>query len=552
MNEIPGPTADEPPDAPPRSDPRLARVPLFFIKFDKLVRGMNLYQGAGAIVDKLAKEVTELAGELTAVDPLTVRLTALGAIWQGHPVTPSDKRTPYLFRLFCDGVRELSFLPGVGAAELRGLAEVLRQDPRGADEDLVTLLWQRGFAHIRYYAVDALALGQAEAALRDSQLYGEGASLLDLGDSGALRLTLSAEDLRVLHADDRFQWVRPASAPPRAPAAATAAVAALSKALTAAPDYARFLRIARLIRGEGDGVSPLILDLFEDRIQRGDARGVRVILSTLAEDPVDRKALLTPARMRALAPLFARHHEALRPALEPLLQDAREGMLAMLTSLPPGAGLIALEGMLSGAGMDLTPFHARRLQSEDEGEVAAAVAALGRIGSPEAMAALATGLSSRLASARRLVLEAMDGRYHPSARLALGRALRDPDPENRILAAEMLGRSEDMAVAQQLLMLIEGSDFSERSAREQQAFYDALANLRDPRSLPHFKKVLNQKRLLQRRTGPDRQQIVVRAMAVMGTDEAREMLEATRKRWGVPQHIKDEIRQVLDFWRSRE
>jgi hypothetical protein len=54
--------------------------------------------------------------------------------------------------LFKDGIRELAFLPGLAQQELEGLIGILNTDFEKdvLDDDVVTLLWEKDFKHIKY------------------------------------------------------------------------------------------------------------------------------------------------------------------------------------------------------------------------------------------------------------------------------------------------------------------------------------------------------------------------------------------------------------------
>jgi len=510
---------------------------------------MNLYQGEGQVVTRILDELKRLLDEQTADGPMIVNLTALGPTFEGKLLTPEDRRIPYLFRLYCDGVRELSLLKGVTREELLRLADVLRTDPRGIEDDLVTLIWQAGLDHVRYYAVDAFTSGADESAASKLAAESLRSRLVDAGELGRVQLALSAEDLRVLHADSRFQWVRSAYMPARASGEFARAAAKLRRKFNNLPEYDRFLDITGRVSG-GDEASALVVDLFDSVLDKGDIDGIRAILGTLCDHPAEREALMVPERMARMGPLFEEHHEALMPVLEPLIEHATGALLELLTTLPPGEALEALEGILGEGGVEMTPFHARVLtDSKDQAAIIAAVEALGRIGSAQALQALAGVLSSTLTDVRRVALHAMQGKYHESARIGLGRALRDPDKENRLLALKVLGGSGDKRIAWSLLSAIESLAFKSMDPDEQSALYDALARLRDPRTLEHFRKVLNRKKLtVSRSSGPSQQQLAVQALGVMGTDGAREVLTAFKGKWHLSGAVKSDIKNTLARW----
>src|SRR5262249_53084620 len=71
-----------------------------------------------------------------------------------------SKRDSLAYRFHRDGITEIEFTEGVTPPEINAFLDVLARatEPRGADEDLVTLLWEQEFSHIRYayLAIDDL------------------------------------------------------------------------------------------------------------------------------------------------------------------------------------------------------------------------------------------------------------------------------------------------------------------------------------------------------------------------------------------------------------
>jgi hypothetical protein len=77
--------------------------------------------------------------------------------FDGKPIYEStETRESLAFLLYKDGVREIRFLRGLEDQEILDLLDVLRRGEQASrlEDDIVTLLWQKEFAHISYYATD--------------------------------------------------------------------------------------------------------------------------------------------------------------------------------------------------------------------------------------------------------------------------------------------------------------------------------------------------------------------------------------------------------------
>jgi hypothetical protein len=525
-----------------------SRVANLFSAMDRTIKGNRLYLGRGEMAERLFAKLKSAAKEATEEGPLTVTIASSGVVFDGKPVGNPDTRVPYLFRLYLDGVRELTILQNADPQELLGLAEVLGTDPRGSEEDLVTLLWARNFRTIRHYAVDAIATG-AEAEMADGRLaQARSGQALDARQQiGDVKLALSASDLRVLHTGGALEWVAAA----RGPVAGGEKVKALSQRVSGAidgrPDFARFMAIARRVGGEHDGASPLVVDMYDSLLNAGDVEGVAAMVLCLGDSPVDRAAIMEPSRMEKLAPLYAQNPDALRDALVPLVRAEPDGMVALLTALPPGPTAEGLREVLLDAGVDLTRFYANRIQDPDDSVANDALAALGRIATGPALETLSKALSSNLSTRRRVALNAMGGNYHESARIGLGRALNDPDKENRMLAMGILGGSGDPRVAYALLSAVQNVHFNRWDRDEQESLYDAVAALKDIRTLDHFRKVMNRKTMGLNKGGSRHQLLGAKALGTMdGMPEALELLRDCRDKWYHPAEVRAGIETAIE------
>jgi hypothetical protein len=128
-------------------------------QFGKGVRAHQLYLQNNPIYQRT---IEQLRGAFAPVwneaDPLTLHVTETELVWQGAAVLVEPEKAsdslPWLF--YKDGVREIEFLRGFEDAELMPFLEVIQRVRRSSaeEDDLLTLLWERDFAHLRYKYVD--------------------------------------------------------------------------------------------------------------------------------------------------------------------------------------------------------------------------------------------------------------------------------------------------------------------------------------------------------------------------------------------------------------
>ena len=176
----------------------IKRSTLFFIGLDKLVRGIKLYEGKGSLVEQLLKDLFQKTQDLF-VKEMTYKITPVGPMLFSEPLSEEGKNPAYLFQLYCDGVRELSFLPGLSQKEIHALAMTFYGESGAEQEDMVTSLWKREFKSIRYYAVDTLGIQVDEQG--DADMLSTRSEQLASSTEGE-DLTLSSSDLRLLRAEE--------------------------------------------------------------------------------------------------------------------------------------------------------------------------------------------------------------------------------------------------------------------------------------------------------------------------------------------------------------
>ncbi|MEC7984457.1 MAG: HEAT repeat domain-containing protein [Myxococcota bacterium] len=523
---------------------------VFFISLDKLVKGMKLYQGKGALVEQLLNDTYKKSQDFVK-EERTFKVSPVGPMVASEPLADEGKNPAYFFQLYCDGVRELTFLPNVEKEELRQLAFVFNGDYRGSQDDMVTTLWKKELKKIRYYAVDTLGVqvdDQGEMELLSRQ--GDALQSSEDGED----MTMSSSDMRLLRAESSLIWVKNCFAP----AAATGAIKEMAEQLELKnnADISRFIAISLRAMEQDPSCSNMVDNVWLAYTKNGAKKEMSTVVDTL-------KVLIQKGVSKAsvlLNQMFQRENlDRLAPWLDtsPALLESISSLLeledfdsellvVLLKKLPIGDARNELLKKISDSGVDMTEFYLNNLQSDKEEMVIDAIKALGQIGSDQALEALSGAMSHNLGQVRAAAIKAMNKRYIPSARKPLVRLLKDPDSDLRRRALEILGTSEDKTIGSALLGVMKMGDFIKRPMEEQREFFIVLGRFPSASTMSFFAEILKEKSMLSRNnTVQERQMLAVEALRESNSPDALPALQKASKSWYLPSAVKESIKAAI-------
>jgi len=105
-------------------------------------------------IDTFVKDIKEF---LNVYRYLKINIGEFSFTYKGETVFQDEEKKRSLpFLLFKDGMRELIFLKGLDEKEIQEFLDVIKEgsDVPPEDSDIVNSLWEKDFAHIRYFALD--------------------------------------------------------------------------------------------------------------------------------------------------------------------------------------------------------------------------------------------------------------------------------------------------------------------------------------------------------------------------------------------------------------
>lgn len=546
-----------PPVAPERVEDLLQAL-------EKAVRAHQLYDEKNPVYRRFISAFRNAFAPLWEVlDRLQLNVGEESLRWEGTPVYRNQTRADSLaFLFYKDGVRSLTFLPGFEDEELVEFLEVLhRARHQGSDEDdLLTLLWEADFSHVRYSYVDLLA---------------EGISVPEPSSEPPAGLPeLQQEELQELREEVAAEEAPPDEAPQEGePADEEEIVSSIQKEDFDATLYfldegqLRYLQeevrreMERDLRGD-------VLNALFDRLEEPDPgrQGqILKILETLLPSFLSRGALEPAARvldeLRSMlrdGEVFdeeraASARELLREASDPeaieeIVRSLEAGALTPdpevlgtffrhlgEPALPPlvrateAMRIKEIRAILEEAVERIAREHrdalARLFRSEDPVVAAGAVRLAGRIGAEETAGDVVAMLAHPEASVRLAAVEAAVALRASAAVDALQDVLEDEAREVRIAAARGLGSLRYRPAVETLREILQGKGLRHADLTEKIAFFEAYGNLGDPEGPALLDELLNGRTFLGRKEPSEIRACAALALGRIGDGDAREALQ---------------------------
>jgi HEAT repeat protein len=505
----------------------------------KAWRTYLLYEGRSPALDRIVDSLRETLRQMfTRIPFFTLAVEERELLWEGVVVYqgddgdrplggPASSRENLAFTLYRDGLREISFHKGVERDELDALLEILARVSRlrGEDQDdLLTLLWDHDWYHVRYRYVEGLPEGTelpAASGEQPSALPAEPREEVQLVSTvspddfrGALYF-LDAEELRRLERELERE---------------------MGRDLWSDVLNALFDRIEDGGALRQEQIVGILGDLLPILLGAGKLDTAALILGELVKIATGGQRL-PAAVMRELRGLFeqladpATVAELVRTVEESGAAMSEASLGTLLSFFPPDA----LGPLLKAAETSASPAvrrtvqaaaerlagtareHVTKLLTEQDPAVAAGAARLiGRLRVTTAAGDVARLLRRPEPATRLAAVEALQELRSPNASEALEAALEDADGKVRVAAARALSVLRYAPAKARLEAALDGKKLREAELTERIAFFEAYGGLAGAEGVPLLERILNGRSWLGRRETPE-----IRACAALGLGKIR-------------------------------
>lgn len=531
-------------------------------------RALQMYLPNNPVYQRTLQQVTDaFAPVWDLTGRLVLDIQEEQITWEDAPVfRQTTKAEGLAWQLYKDGLRRLTFNPGVETEEIFGFLRVVnraRMLPTDATDDLLTLLWEQEFVLISYAFVEALGDGMdfiQDSAARELRSAGSGSGsgggtgggvdarsevatgrgapegsddgrggghgVVDLEEFDATPYFLEEAEIRLIRSelDEEYNRdIRGAAIDAlldvlesqRDPAVRHEAIALLEEILPTQLAVGGFRAVARILRE---------LRMISARAQGLDEELHRAVLSF--ED-----RLSTPDILEQLFRVLADH--AARPDDEDVgevLRELKPTALPVVLShlgrvVDPGARRV-LETSVDAIARNQPEALAALIRGGPEDALVPGIALAARLGLTQLVPVIIEHLRTGDEPLRLAAVRALGDLGTPTAVAALEGALDDPERAVRQGALTLLlARGGSGGLLQRLdAMLFDGADVEwERS--ERRAIFEAYGTIAGAAGIPKLRELLEPRGVFRRRVSADVRASALFALAKVRNAEARQVIE---------------------------
>ena len=481
----------------------------------KTAKTLKIYLSNNPIHQKFINSLFEkFSAHLEDYGPLRLRIKQFELLCSGQAVYENLNRLESLaFRLFIDGLREVSFHPGLEKEEMISFLQILGKEgdadaAEDPDDDIVTLLWEKNFAHIQYILVDDLK-GDMEEIEACKEMRREPPSPQQLQAVYNQEANISPAELRPKGVDipslHIFKLTEEEVSSVRRELRWEEGIDIVNELEGMLFDIIRIERDLKLF----SEVLGVIDNILEQLMFRGDFAHARKILEFFWE-MLDPSKGLESVYLEELKKALARAGDPerivkLEPVLNGLSSEKLDDFLPFMVLfqkevIPAAIELLAvvqtmkvrrvLCDTLEELGRDHLESLIEKVDDDRWYLVRNLIYIIGKIGGERAIETLPRFIHHPELKVRKEVLHVLDAMTHPRAPELLIGFISDPDLSNRVYAMKSLAKKQVKEGLRPLLELIDSKGFEEKALYEKKEIFNAVAKLGGDSVLPTMQQHL--------------------------------------------------------------
>ena len=515
----------------------------------KGIRAIQLYLPNNPVYQRAVENIRAAFRQVwQATDDLALDVGEVDLRWEDSIVySQANKSESIAWTLFKDGVRSVTFKPGVEEQEIVRFLSVLQQAknlPADAPEDLLTLLWTEDFQFLSYTfrelaSEDAAPIEQGETISATPSNEVRQAVQQEAPPKREGVVSIEDFDTTLYFLDDKeIDYLRKEVDREYSQDLRRNVLAMLFDLLE--------LQTYGTVRAElisiVENFIPYLLGAGDFRSVALVLRETRVVIERARELIPEHRQVLTglPARLsqpEALSQLLQSLDEAtVHPSeedLSDLFQEFRAEALGTLMAWLPKLANERVRELVQKSAERLAQAHAPEvLKALSSGEPAAQIEMVklaGRLKLPGAPEGMVGVLNTGDRGVKLAVVEALISIASPSAMRLLEQAVEDPERDVRIAAVRFLGQRGHRNVFARLEGAVSGGKLKQGDLTEKMAFFEAYGSLGGAKVVPVLEKLLLAKGLLGKKEDAETRACAAMALGRVRSPEARALLEKAKE-----------------------
>ena len=516
----------------------------------KGVRATQLYLPNNPVYQRAVENVRGGFRQVfQSVDELVLQITEGELTWEDEVVYTNESKTESLaWLLYKDGVRSLTFKPGVETDELVKFLRILHQArtlQADAADDILTLFWEQDFQFIAHTFRELLSESAVpieagepipEITKSDVVQYAHEeapprpAGMVSVDDFDTTLYFLDEKEIAYIHGEVEREYSQDLRGN------VIAMLFDLLELQTYGTVRAELISIL-------ENLIPYLLGAGDFRSVAYILRETRTILQRARELIQEHRQSLAslPDRLskpEALSQLLQSLDEAtVHPTeedLSELFQELRAEALTTLMGWVPRLSNERVKGLVVSSAERLAQANAaevlKALAAEDGDTQLEMVKLAGRLklaGAPDGMGPLLENGDRPLKLA---VVEALTAIGSPSAMRVIERTIDDSDRDVRTAGVKFLASKGHRNAFKQIDAAVNGSKLKDADLTEKMAFFEAYGALAGAAGVtPLSRMLLSRPTLLGRGEGPETRACAAMALGKIRTPESRNVLERAKE-----------------------
>ncbi len=496
-----------------------------------------------------AKTVTNTYLKLEAIfeylDEIPLRMTRNEILYGGESVFKGVGKDDNLALLFSrDGLKDLIFKNGLTREEFQGFLEIVSYDFDSEDitDDVITLLWEKDFQHIKYTVDESILVEEDEEDYEEEavkQVKERSADEDDLTKaySDALKSEETAKEIQLVPITDKDVKALAVLREKVARDKKVKLIDILYEMLLMSEDFYEFHEI-----------TAIVANALEYSVRQGDLRTAIEILwraktfDDTAVTEFDSKEELNHIFRSAESPEIIKVIGDMmdeEPGIEDIvLQEyvsflSRNSIPQFITILGELKTIKARKSVVNAlvflGGKDIAVL-AKGLSDSRWYVVRNIIYVLRKIGDPKALDYLLRAAGHNDPRVRKELLKTLgESKGGPKAAAVVKDCLDDPEPFVRTTAARALGSiGSDFAKRVMLDRLSDGK-FLSVDFNEKKEFFEVLSRWRDSAVFDFLMKTVKKRALFKRAKYNENKAVAVYALGLMGNKGALPVLEKLRR-----------------------